>query len=140
MQTIYILNDPATNFIKIGKATDLQQRITNLQTANPRLILLFSVKSKFASEIEAYVHTRLAVHRQQGEFFNVNQQLAIDEIRDALSVFELRPDPESVEEIASYHDLSPSRPANANEELILQELLNVRADLEKLAIKEKVLI
>ena len=37
MAGLYILLDPVSTFIKIGRASDLETRLANLRTANPRL-------------------------------------------------------------------------------------------------------
>jgi hypothetical protein len=40
MPAVYVLNDPHTLLIKIGRATDLDERLANLRTGNPRLALI----------------------------------------------------------------------------------------------------
>jgi excinuclease UvrABC nuclease subunit len=53
MPGVYLLHDPVTNFLKIGRATNLDDRLANLRTANPRLVLLEWIETKFESSVES---------------------------------------------------------------------------------------
>ena len=74
MPGVYVLNDPNTQLIKIGRATDLEDRLANLRTGNPRLALIEWFETAEASLVESYVHNKLAEHREEGEFFKVSAE------------------------------------------------------------------
>lgn len=56
MAGVYVLVDPVTGFTKVGRASDLQTRLANLRTANPRLQLARWYETGDAALVEAYVH------------------------------------------------------------------------------------
>ena len=72
MSGVYVLKDNETNLLKIGRASNLKERLSNLRTANPRLELVQWFETDDDSTVEAYVHSKLVKHRKSGEFFEVN--------------------------------------------------------------------
>ena len=85
MSGVYVLKDTETNLLKIGRATNLKERLTNLRTANPRLELVQWFETDDDSTVEAYIHSKLVKHRKSGEFFDVKTVIAISEIELAFS-------------------------------------------------------
>jgi hypothetical protein len=71
-QSIYIIGDG--EFVKIGIATDPAQRLTALQTGNPRPLKLLA---QFIGdrEFEAKLHRDYAHLRVHGEWFRVEDQI-----------------------------------------------------------------
>jgi hypothetical protein len=140
MQTLYILEDEVTKLLKVGRAGNIVQRLKNLSTANPRLNLIHSLEVEHSSELEKYIHNRLAIFRREGEFFEVNVEIIIQEINNALKIFENKPQTEIVDQIATLQLLKPPRSVKQIEEELFSELLKVRAELEKLSLHETVLV
>lgn len=140
MSGVYILRDPVTDYLKIGRATNFDERLANLRTANPRLILLEWVETTFDSLVESYVHNRLARFRKEGEFFQVSHDTVKQEIREALELINQRPSDESLQAVADIQSLAPARDAVDGEVSLLLEILAVRSELGKLKLKESVLL
>lgn len=140
MPGVYLLHDPATNFLKIGRATNLDDRLANLRTANPRLVLLEWIETKFESSVESYVHNRLSVYRREGEFFEVTPEQAKQEIEDALTLLAQKPDETELQQINALVTTEPARDAINSELELINEILKIRAELQKLNLKEGVLI
>ena len=140
MPGVYLLHDPATNFLKIGRATNLDDRLANLRTANPRLVLLEWIETKFESSVESYVHNRLSVYRREGEFFEVTPEQAKQEIEDALTLLAQKPDETELQQINALVTTEPARGAINSELELINEILKIRAELQKLNLKEGVLI
>lgn len=140
MSGVYILYDPNSQFVKIGRATNLEDRLANLRTANPRLEVVDWYETSFDSAVEAYVHARLACQRREGEFFNVSPELAREEIAEALIWMDKRPTSVELEAVVSEQDLVGSRDATSQEVQTLTELLELRAEIQKLQLKESVLL
>jgi hypothetical protein len=86
MSGVYVLKDVETNLLKIGRATNLKERLSNLRTANPRLELIQWFETDDDSTVEAYIHSKLVKHRKSGEFFEVNSVIAISEIESILNL------------------------------------------------------
>ena len=58
----------ADEYVKIGKTTNVLQRIRNLQCGNPHELRLFCAVAGGA-EVEAYLHKRLRRFHHRGEWF-----------------------------------------------------------------------
>jgi hypothetical protein len=140
MQKLYILEDSETKLLKIGKASDITQRLRNLRTANPRLTLVHSVDVEQNSVLEAYIHNRFAMHRKQGEFFDISKEIVIQEINNALQILCKQPSKETIDQIASLQHLQSPRSVRQDEEELFNELLKIRSELEKLSLREAVLL
>jgi len=140
MSGVYILHDPATDYLKIGRATRLEDRLNNLRTANPRLVLLEWIETVFDSAVESYVHNRLASYRKEGEFFEVGIEMIRQEINDALAIMNQRPADSALKEITTLSDVGQARDPAAEELSWLSEILRIRSELEKLELKESMLL
>ena len=140
MPGVYILNDPATQYLKIGRATRIEDRFANLRTANPRLVLLEWVETPYDSALESYIHNRLASFRREGEFFEVDIDTVKREITAAISLLSERPTNEALSEVISIQDVTPSRDPMDEEVYLLSKILNIRSELEKLRLEESVLL
>ena len=140
MPGVYILNDPATQYLKIGRATRIEDRFANLRTANPRLVLLEWVETPYDSALESYIHNRLASFRREGEFFEVDIDTVKREITAAISLLSERPTNEVLSEVISIQDVTPSRDPMDEEIYLLSKILNIRSELEKLRLEESVLL
>jgi hypothetical protein len=70
----YIVRAGDTDFVKIGRADDVADRMAELQTSNPEpLILLRVVDAHF--ETETAFHARFADSRVQGEWFRFDPDM-----------------------------------------------------------------
>ena len=132
MPGVYVLNDPHTKLIKIGRATDLDDRLANLRTANPRLAVIEWFETPEASLVETYVHNKLAEHRQEGEFFDVPAELALQEVRGILALLADRPQKEAIESIKTIEELEDDREPDANELSLLEQIVSLRARIKTL--------
>lgn len=95
MHHVYIIqakdhSHPSGGHVKIGVSRDPLRRIAELQTGNPHPLLLLGllasgVTQAEARKVEAEAHTRHAVHRLEGEWFNLPNPAALlgDPNRDA---------------------------------------------------------
>ena len=140
MAGVYILIDPETNWVKIGRATNFDERLANLRTANPRLRPLHWIETEHESRLESHLHGVLAPHRREGEFFDVDPAKAFEEATWALDQIAQWPDEEDLELLARACDLLPARPASDSEIAILRQLLEVRAELKRLTLLEDTLL
>ena len=137
MSGIYVLLDPETYCLKIGRATDLESRLANLRTANPRLELIDWYPTPFGSTIEAYLHRRLMVYRRRGEFFKIDIEAVRKEVTEAIAETALRPTADELGPIERLTELSASRPTNEEELRLLSELLDIRAERTRLEWREE---
>ena len=65
---IYIIS--CGDLLKIGVTNDIDKRIKNLQTGNPKPLTLEFVQEKNNPyKVENYLHIRLQKHRIKGEWF-----------------------------------------------------------------------
>ena len=140
MPGVYLLHDPASNYLKIGRATKLDERLANLRTANPRLVVLDWIETIFDSSVESYVHTRLASFRREGEFFDVSADIARQEINEALTLMSQRPLDEELNQVVTLQNVAPSRDPDTEELSLLTEIVSLRSELQKLQLRESVLI
>ncbi|MEN9422484.1 MAG: hypothetical protein RLZZ107_1965, partial [Bacteroidota bacterium] len=106
MSGVYVLKDSETNLLKIGRATNLKERLSNLRTANPRLELVQWFETDDDSTVEAYIHSKLVKHRKSGEFFEINSVIAISEIESILNLLSKKPSNEEVDTVKSISDLA----------------------------------
>jgi hypothetical protein len=139
MSGVYVLKDVETNLLKIGRATNLKERLSNLRTANPRLELIQWFETDDDSTVEAYIHSKLVKHRKSGEFFEVNSVIAISEIESILNLLSKKPTEEEVETVKTISDLAEARPSTPEEENMFQELVQIRAQIKTLECLDSVL-
>ena len=63
--------------VKIGYATNVLYRVSNLQTGNPeRLTLILEARVPDPAALEAELHDRFRAHRIRGEWFRYHQDVA----------------------------------------------------------------
>lgn len=139
MSGVYVLKDNETNLIKIGRATNLKERLSNLRTANPRLELVQWFETDEDSTVEAYVHSRLVKHRKSGEFFEVNSVIAISEIESILNLLSQKPSDDQVDMVRSISDLAVARSPTPEEVNMFEELVQIRAQIKTLECLDSVL-
>ena len=132
MSGVYVLKDTETNLLKIGRATNLKERLTNLRTANPRLELIQWFETDDDSTVEAYVHSKLVKHRKSGEFFDVKTVIAISEIESILNLLKYKPTDDEVDTVRSISDLAEARLPTSEEENMFKELVQIRAQIKTL--------
>ena len=66
---VYVLQTGPGEPVKIGKATDVSARISDLQSGNPyRLRAIYALPGSY--ELEWQFHQKLAKHRLEGEWFS----------------------------------------------------------------------
>ena len=138
MSGVYVLKDAETNLLKIGRATNLKERLSNLRTANPRLELVQWFETDEDSTVEAYVHSKLVKHRKSGEFFDVNTVTAISEIESILNLLTHKPTNDEVDTVRSISDLAEARLPTSEEENMFKELVQIRAQIKTLMCLDEV--
>ena len=139
MSGVYVLKDNETNLLKIGRATNLKERLSNLRTGNPRLELVQWFETEDDSTVEAYVHSKLVKHRKSGEFFEINSVIAISEIESILNLLSQKPSDEQVETVRSISDLAEARSPTPEEVNMFEELVQIRAQIKTLECLDSVL-
>jgi len=139
MSGVYILKDSETNLLKIGRATNLKERLSNLRTANPRLELVQWFETDEDSTVEAYIHSKLVKHRKSGEFFEVNPVIAVSEIESILNLLSQKPSDQEIEIVRSITDLADPRLPTPEEGKLFQELVQIRAQIKTLECLDTVL-
>lgn len=138
MSGVYVLKDTETNLLKIGRAANLKERLSNLRTANPRLELVQWFETDEDSTVEAYVHSKLVKHRKSGEFFDVNTAIAISEIESILNLFKHKPTDDEVDTVRSISDLAEARLPTSEEEQMFKELVQIRGQIKTLMCLDEV--
>lgn len=139
MSGVYILKDSETNLLKIGRATNLKERLSNLRTANPRLELVQWFETEEDSTVEAYIHSKLVKHRKSGEFFEVNPVIAVSEVESILNLLAQKPSDQEIEIVRSITDLAEPRLPTPEEGRLFQELVQIRAQIKTLECLDTVL-
>ena len=68
---VYLIGESGTKKVKIGRSkSDPNNRLKQLQTGNPnQLELLFSLKTKYPTKVEAGIHRLYGSQRMIGEWF-----------------------------------------------------------------------
>jgi hypothetical protein len=140
MPGIYILKDPATNYFKIGRANNFQTRLRNLRVGNPRLLEARWIETAFGSKVETYLHNRLCLYRREGEYFEVAMEIVEAEIDHVLSLIASRPNEDRIQQVSLIENIVHSRDAHADEVSTVREILEIRAQKEKLEFEEGVLL
>jgi hypothetical protein len=139
MSGVYLLLDPATQFVKIGRATDLETRLANLRTGNPRLSLLEWFETPHDSLVESYVHAKLVQYRKEGEFFDIDSESVKKEILAILELANTKPDKKVVEDVKAIENLDESREPNSEELNLVQKIIDLRAKIKMLETEEDIL-
>ena len=78
----YMMQDMASNLVKIGRTSNFLQRWKQTVTHNPsaQLLFVFDCNQHYANEIENALHKQFARYRQSGEWFALplDKDLKID--------------------------------------------------------------
>lgn len=138
MATVYLLSDQKTQFIKIGRATNFENRYADLRTANPWLGIGYLLETDHASYVEKCLHNRFAHLRQEGEFFDVNLIDAKDYLEEVHRSCQILFDPniEALSNVQASNELV--EPQEADWSLITQ-ISELNADIAALELKRDVL-
>lgn len=139
MAGLYILLDPVSTFIKIGRASDLETRLANLRTANPWLQLLQWFETPHGALVESYVHARLVAYRREGEFFAVPAETAAQEVADILALLATKPDKAQVEEARKLEVLLEPRDPSDTELALMQQIVDLRAKIKTCEVQDQIL-
>lgn len=81
---IYFVSAPNQGLIKIGKATDVNARLSSLRSGSPAELNLLA-QVRFFPELEKFLHKQLKEHKSHGEWFKATDEVlavveaAIDE-------------------------------------------------------------
>ena len=74
---VYIITDGYS--VKIGKSCDLEKRISQIQTGNPRrIVLLQSIETDDMDQVEGSLHYWYARFRRSGEWFDLLPLFGLD--------------------------------------------------------------
>jgi hypothetical protein len=138
MAGIYVLTDPATGFTKVGRASDLDTRLANLKTANPRLQLVHWYETNDASLVESYVHAKLVNSRKEGEFFDVSPEVVNAQVIDFLDRLAYRPEDSSLEAVRQLEALEAERDPTLDELALIQKIVDLRGKLKTLEVEEQI--
>lgn len=72
MPFVYVFGAAGTQLVKIGRANDVRQRLSDCQTGSPLILaVLWSRETDYASLAESTLHQRFAKHRAHGEWFSL---------------------------------------------------------------------
>ena len=86
---IYVISEEASPYLKIGVTTDIERRLSGLQTGNPRKLFVADLVEfeceRHAYFVESAVHSRLAGRKKQGEWFDVPVEQVTEAINRAFS-------------------------------------------------------
>jgi len=76
-QYVYVIG-PKCGPYKIGYASDLRQRLQNLQIGNhQKLIIHYKARTKDPVTVERLIHNELILHHIRGEWFACHRSVAI---------------------------------------------------------------
>lgn len=85
---VYIIRTEGTNFYKIGRTKNVEQRIYSLRTANPYPVeVVLACRIDEAFKVEAYLHYKLQRYSIRGEWFELPKDI-LDKIKDKLYVLD----------------------------------------------------
>ena len=140
MSGLYVLSDPNTGLLKIGRASNLESRLSSLRTANPDLVVEAWIETDQESKLESVLHTLFTPSRRRGEFFAVDPEVAINKANAVLETLNSIPTDQELDEINQINDLQSHRTATTDEIAYLEELFRVRAAKKELEIEEQLLV
>ena len=139
MAGVYILSDPNTGFLKIGRARDRDQRIATLRTGNPYLLLEEWFETDHASKLEATLHGVFACKRRKREFFEVDLQEAVAKANMILEIIQSMPTDQDLNALSEMLSLDEERDPNENEIVFMQRLFEIRSQKKLLELEEELL-
>jgi hypothetical protein len=83
-RTIYVIAASPDGPSKIGVANNTKKRLAQLQTGSDKLLTIFNeeiVRATHTLALERLIHTQLGHKRLKGEWFDINVEDAIAEVR-----------------------------------------------------------
>lgn len=139
MPCVYLLRDPATNLIKIGRATNFETRFANLKTANPRLEVAHRFDTPQAVALEGQLHKRFGIHRQEGEYFDVSIDAVMDYARETLDRISIFANP-VLDELQALVATTPGQSATSDDWDLINQLTEIDSKLAELELEKNILL
>jgi hypothetical protein len=139
MPCVYLLRDPNTSLIKIGRATNLASRLANLRTANPRLEEAHIFETDQAVSIEKYLHKRFAIYQQEGEYFDVPIEQVIEYGTRIIEESQILFNPK-LAELKSIQQTNAEMPSTHADWDLVNELTELDAEISELMLKKEILL
>ncbi len=139
MAFVYLLRDPSSSLIKIGRATNLEQRLRNLRTANPNLELVHAFENVDAVKVEGYLHKKFAIHQQDGEFFDVSVEKVIEYGEEVIGLTSIFNNPE-LKKLQKIESTTSSLTASPEDWKLINKLTEIDSKIANLELEREVLI
>lgn len=139
MPYVYLLRDPNTNLIKIGRAINLETRLANLRTANPRLEKVYVFETEQAVSIERYLHKRFAIHQQEGEYFDIPIEQVIEYGTKIIEESQILFDPK-LAELESIQQINAEMSSTHADWELINQLTELDAEISELMLKKEILL
>ena len=139
MPGVYLLSDPNTGYIKIGRAKDRDARIASLRTGNPDLLLEEWFETEHASKLETNLHGIFEYKRRGGEFFDVDLQEVVAQAHSILEMIRLMPTDQDLTALAGLLNLDEEREPSQEEIALMNRLFEVRSQKKILELEEECL-
>jgi hypothetical protein len=145
MEYVYILQSSGSNLFKVGKASNVEQRILQLNTGNPHQLIKFDIiETNLPFVCETYMHRTLLNKKHYGsggtEFFNMTSEemkLAILDAREFIKDYQDKIQTiENLRKVESTNDLI--EPDNQLKK-IFENLLSVKAKIDDLQYEQDLL-
>ena len=127
MPGVYLLSDPNTGFLKIGRATDLEERLASLRTGNPDLTLEAWFETDQASKLESNLHGVFGFKRRRGEFFEVALHEAKAKAEDILGWIQSMPLEQELSDLGNITELNEVRDPNDTELALMWRLVEIKS-------------
>ena len=139
MPGVYLLSDPNTGFLKIGRATDLEERLASLRTGNPDLTLEAWFETDQASKLESNLHGVFGFKRRRGEFFEVALHEAKAKAEDILGWIQSMPLEQELTHLSDITELDEVRDPNDTELALMRRLFEIKSQKKLLELEEELL-
>ena len=75
MATIYFIEAPKQNLVKIGRTTNVEQRFATIQSCSPVKLHLRSTIKNVDPSVETLLHHVFDTLRRRGEWFTISKEL-----------------------------------------------------------------
>lgn len=86
-RTIYVIAASKAGPVKIGISNEAKKRLAQLQTGQEKPLTLFAEEKCYATHalaLEAIIHRQIAYKRIRGEWFDIDVETAIAEVRHGI--------------------------------------------------------
>lgn len=128
-EVVYAIGSAQSNLVKIGRTTELPERLAAIQRMSPvRLLLLWSTGGGYA--LESALHRRFKAYRQHGEWFDFGGADPVATIAAAIDAIEVERREREVSLVAEQRAEVERIQNRQVLELARQELDAARKDLE----------